>query len=297
MPFLGEFSALATAALWATSSFLIASVAAKVGSVQANIGRMFVSLVFFLIAIYVFHLPLDLSAKQFTFLVLSALVGIVFGDTFLFKAFQQVGARVSMLIMSIAPAIAAILAYIFLGETLSWFGIFGILITLLGIAIVVLEKKSTGCDRFGRVTTSGLICAFFGALGQGGGVVLVKVAFLDGPINGIVAAGIRIAAALLLFVPLMVPLKQFHNPLPIVRQGKKIILFLVISSFFGTFLGVTLSQLAVAYAKVGIASTLIATSPVLMLPIARIVFKEDLSWKASGGAFLAVGGVAILFLV
>ncbi len=296
MPFVGELSALAAAALWAMSSFLIAAISSKIGSIQTNIGRMMVAMIFFLVAIRVCHLSLSLSSAQMTYLVFSAVVGIVLGDTFLFKAFQQIGARISMLIMSISPAIAALLAYIFLGETLSLFGIIGMVVTLIGITIVVSEKRQPGPAQ-PRVTGIGMFCAFVGALGQGGGIVLVKFAFLEGQINGMVAAFIRIVVAVLLLIPMTIFLKQCHNPLPILWQEKKIALFLVIVAFFGTFLGITLSLFAVAYAKVGIASTLIATSPVLMLPMGKIASKERLSWKAIGGAFLAVGGVAILFLI
>ena len=87
---------------------LITYVAAKIGSLYANIGRMSLSLLFFISVILIFRLPIELSARQWLFLALSALIVIVFGDTFLFKAFQQIGARLSMLIMASAPAIAAL---------------------------------------------------------------------------------------------------------------------------------------------------------------------------------------------
>ena len=141
MRFIGEISALSAAAIWAATSMLITYVAAKIGSLYANIGRMSLSLIFFIGVILIFRLPIELSARQWLFLALSALIGIVFGDTFLFKAFQQIGARLSMLIMASAPAIAALLAYVFLRETLSATGMLGILVTMTGIAFVVLERS------------------------------------------------------------------------------------------------------------------------------------------------------------
>ena len=68
------------------------------------------------------------------------------------------------------------------------------------------------------------------------------------------------------------------------------------SAFFGAFLGITLSLFAVKYAAAGVASILMATSPVLMLPMVKFAYHEQLSWKAISGAMLAVGGVALLFL-
>ena len=159
MRFIGEISALAAATIWAATSMLITYVAAKIGSLYANIGRMSLSLIFFIGVILIFRLPIELSARQWLFLALSALIGIVFGDTFLFKAFQQIGARLSMLIMASAPAIAALLAYVFLRETLTATGMLGMLVTMIGIAFVVLER-SDARSAASPVTLSGLIYAF-----------------------------------------------------------------------------------------------------------------------------------------
>ena len=84
MRFIGEISALSAATIWAATSMLITYVAAKIGSLYANIGRMSLSLIFFIGVILIFRLPIELSARQWLFLALSALIGIVFGDTFLF---------------------------------------------------------------------------------------------------------------------------------------------------------------------------------------------------------------------
>ena len=296
MPFIGELSALSAATLWAGSSMIIAALSSKIGPVQTNIGRMVVSMIFFVSTILLFKLPLALSSTQVWYLVLSAIVGIVFGDSFLFKAFQQIGARISMLIMALAPAIATLLAYIFLGEAPPRWGIIGIFLTLGGVALVVFERREPMSSRY-TITKFGIMCGFLGALGQGGGIIFVKLAFLEGPIHGVVAAFIRISVAVMFLLPATALMQQhFRNPFPILRSNKRIAAYLLVTAFFGTYLGITLSLIAVAHTEVGVASTLIATSPVLMLPMVKIVYKETLSWKAVAGAFVAVSGVAILFL-
>jgi drug/metabolite transporter (DMT)-like permease len=295
MPYIGELSALAAAALWAGTSMIYASVSTKIGSMQVNISRMLFSIGWFLLSLLVLRVPLTLSRSQFMYFILSSLVGIVFGDTFLFKAFQQIGARISMLIMSLAPAIGAVLAYIFLQEQLSWWALCGIVMTLGGIALVVLERAPS-TPTYIRVTKLGILYAFCGALGQGIGVVLAKKAFAEGPVDGFLAAFIRIVVALIVLLPLAGMTGHYSNPVKVFGRKKKMLFSMIIGSFLGTFLGITLSLVAVAYAKVGIASTLIATSPVLMLPMVRFVLKETLSWKAIVGAVFAVIGVALLFL-
>ncbi|MDY0093367.1 MAG: DMT family transporter [Candidatus Vecturithrix sp.] len=294
MPFLGELSALGAASLWAVTSMIFAKVTVKIGSVQANIARMMVATLLFAISVVLFRLPINLSFTQIQYLFVSAMLGLVFGDTYLFKGFQTIGARLSMLIMSLSPAIAAFLAYLFLGETLSIWGIFGIFLTLCGVALVVFDR--TGPVPALPLNRIGILYALMGAFGQGAGLIFAKLAFTEGPIHGMVASAIRIASAVLVLLPLSLLRRRTQNPLTVLRQDRTIFLCLLTASVFGTYLGITLSLVAVAYAKVGIASTLIATSPVLMLPIVRLAYHDRLSWKAVAGAFLAITGVAILFL-
>jgi len=107
---------------------------------------------------------------------------------------------------------------------------------------------------------------------------------------------IRISAALIILIPAALATGRYPNPIKFFAHRRRILLLLVVGSVFGTYFGITLSLVAVACTKVGIASTLMATSPVMMLPLVRIVHKEILSWKAIVGACVAVGGVAMLFL-
>ncbi len=295
MIFIGEISALTAAAIWAASSMMITHVSQKIGSLQTNMARMLIALCFFVGAIALFRLPIQLSSTQMWYFVLSSLIGIVIGDTFLFKAFQHIGARLSMLIMAFSPAMSALLAWIFLGETLSLFGVAGIFVTLGGIALVVLERREQ-TPHTPHLSRAGLIYATLGALGQAVGVIYAKLAFAEGSVNGFVAAFVRILIATIFLLPTLFMMKQYRNPLPQIFQDKWLLFTIVFSSFLGAFLGISLSLIAIEHTAVGVASTLMATSPVLMLPMVRVAYKERLSWKAIVGACIAVFGVAMLFL-
>ncbi len=295
MRFIGEISALTAAAIWAASSMMITHVSQKIGSLQTNMARMLIALCFFIGAIALFRLPVQLSSTQMWYFVLSSLIGIVIGDTFLFKAFQHIGARLSMLIMAFSPAMSALLAWIFLGETLSLFGVFGMFVTLGGIALVVLERREQ-TTHTPHLSRSGLIYATLGALGQAVGVIFAKLAFAEGSVNGFVAAFFRIFVAAIFLLPTLFLMKQYRNPIPRILGNTRLLFMTVFSSFLGAFLGISLSLIAIEHTAVGIASTLMATSPVLMLPMVSVAYKERLSWKAIVGASIAVFGVAMLFL-
>ena len=67
-------------------------------------------------------------------------------------------------------------------------------------------------------------------------------------------------------------------------------------SFFGPVFGVTASLFAIQHAEIGVASTLMALPPIIMLPISYFFYKEKLNWQAIVGTLVAIGGVSLLFL-
>ncbi len=267
----------------------------RIGSVQVNVVRLVFAAILLALTILAANLSVRLSFNQYAYLSISGFIGLVFGDTFLFKSFQVSGARISMLIMSLAPAISAILAYLILGETLSLWGIIGIFVTTAGIVLVVVSNQQSGSAPV-KLTRIGLLYGFLGALGQGAGLVFARLAFVEGDINGFVATFIRISASLVILLPLTLFTGRIKNPVGVFWNEKRALMLTIGGAIFGPYLGITFSLIAIMYTKVGIAATLIATVPILMLPLVRIIYKEHLSWHAIVGACVAVGGVAILFL-
>ena len=295
MPFLGEISALLTAIVWSGSAFLFAAATARVGSMQVNIVRLILATILLLVVILVLQFDTRLSFSQVLSLGISGIIGLAIGDTFLFRAFKEIGARMSMLIMSLAPAFSAILAYVFLDEVLSVGGIAGIVVTMAGIAMVVLEKERPGTSRY-LMTGVGVLYAVVGAGGQGGGLIFAKMAFMESDLNGFVATLVRIVASLVILVPVLIVTGRLRNPVPVFLKERKAFLFTSGGAVLGPVLGISFSLIAIAHTKVGIAATIMATVPILMLPIARFVTREQITGKSVLGAFITVAGVAILFL-
>ncbi|MBN2571255.1 MAG: DMT family transporter [Ignavibacteriales bacterium] len=296
MPLWGEFAALITAVFWSGTSIVFTEASIRVGSALVNITRLFFAIVLLSLVILIVQLEFNLSSTQYINLIISGIIGLVFGDSCLFKAFQILGARISMLFMALAPPIAAVLAYFFLDESLSIVGIIGIIITIFGIGIVITQRE-VGAKQSEKINKIGILYAMGGALGQGVGLIFAKVAFNEGEINGFVAAFIRIVISFLVLIPFFVYRKIIQKAVKTFIKDKKALLFTLIGSIIGPFLGITFSLISVANTQVGIASTIMATPPILMLPLVKIIYKEQLTSASILGAFLAVVGVAILFLV
>lgn len=296
MAYIGEIAALATALLWSGTSIAFSEASQRVNTIYVNITRMVLAIIFLIVTMLLFGIQIDLSFKQIFFLSVSGIIGLIIGDTFLFKAYQNIGARLGMLIMALAPAIAAVLAYIFLDEKLSYLGVLGIIVTIAGVAMVVFERQEVPSSKY-KIDKLGIFYAFLGAVGQAVGLIFAKFALNEGVINGFTANFMRLFASIIILYPLAAMTKRFHKPVSVFINDKKAFVYTAIGAILGPFFGITLSMIAITYSKIGIASTLMATSPIIMLPMVRYYYKEKLSWISITGAFIAVGGVALLFLV
>jgi len=295
MPFLGELFALITATLWSVSSVLFTEATRRIGSVRVNVTRLLLGILLLSLAIWVWDIDKNLTATQAINLVLSGMVGLAIGDSFLFKAFEQIGARLSMLILSSAPGIAAVAAFVFLGEDLPVLGVVGMITTIAGVSLVIFERGAQAAHPE-KIRWTGIAFAFIGAAGQGIGLIFAKLAFNEGNINGFVAAFVRISGSLVLLLPAVVLAGKLRRLIATLNEERKAFLLTGVGSVVGPFLGISFSLIAVANTKVGVAATLMATVPIIMLPLIRFVYKEALPWRAILGAFVAVAGVAMLFL-
>jgi len=299
----GEFAALGTALFFAFGSTLFTLSGRMIGSPLVNRGRLFVA-IFFVVALHWLSFgepfPLGAGTEPWFWLGLSGFVGLAMGDAFLFQAFVMIGPRLSMLVMALAPVLSVIMAWLFLGENLKPQDLLGISLTVVGIAWVVSERNAIKPSASVQVTSRreyiiGLIFAFGGAMGQAGGLILSKVG-LANDFPALSGNLIRLTVAVIAVWALTAFRGQIVSSFKTMRANPRPTLFLSIGAVTGPVLGVWLSLIAVQRAPVGIASTLMALTPIFLLPISRIVFKEKISRPAIIGTLIAFAGTALLFL-
>jgi len=293
MPYTGELSALATAACWSISSIAFASATARAGAIAVNVTRLVLAAVFLALTVAFAGLSLRLSASQAALLALSGIIGLAFGDSFLFKAFQEVGARVAMLVMALSPGVAALLAWPLLGDHLSPPAIAGILVTLGGVAVVVLERDAGPAVP---LNVRGIWFGVLSAVGSAVGLIVAKMAFLQGEINAFSATFVRLLSSLLVMVPLGLAEQKSTGAFRPLASDSRALGLTAVGAVLGPFLGIAFSLIAVARTEVGIAATIMSTEPILMLPLVRVIYHERLTWKSIAGACVAVLGIGIIFL-
>jgi len=294
MIFFGEFAALLAALLWSVNAIVLSEALNKVGSFNVNIGRLFFASIFLLITIVIFSLPFNLYWQQYFYLILSGIIGLVIGDLGMLKSYKLIGPRLGMLLMSFVPSISVILAYIFLNEMLTITQIIGIAITSTGLGIVVLQKKKVS-EKF-HFTLKGSFYGMIAAFGQAVGLIFAKEAFNFAELNEFVAAFVRILFSLILLVLLGRFLGLSKNPIRVFKNDKSALKLIIWGAILGPFLGITASLIAISNTNVGIASTLMATVPILMLPISKFYYKEELTLFSILGTVFAVLGIAVIFL-
>jgi drug/metabolite transporter (DMT)-like permease len=298
--FIGEIAGLVTSGFYSASSTCFSIAGRKISAINMNRARLLIALGFLLLAHLLLRtpLPLDLPLERMGWIALSGAVGLTLGDLCLYEGYARIGARLTMLMMSLAPVLSALLAAIFLAERLSPGQVAGILITVGGIAWVIADRRSgsspAGGDRQKYLT--GLLFGLGAAAGQTFGLVTAKRG-LGSDLPAISATLIRMSAAALTLWTYTLLRGQMGDTLRQLRSSPYSTSFIFLGALVGPTLGVTFSMIALQNTAVGIASTLMALPPVLLLPVGYFFFKERFGWQAIAGTFVAVGGVALLFLV
>lgn len=299
--YLGELAALATATLWSLSSIAFTAGGRRVGSVIVNRSRLVMAVLFIGAAhwaLYGHPFPWDAAPQRYLWLSLSGLVGLVIGDSMLFQSYVLVGARLGVLLLSLSPVFGALLAWLFLHETLAPSEIAAMALALAGVIWVVLERGKSPVQGAteGRGYALGILFGAGAGLCQAAGLVLAKPALADG-FPTLSATMIRMMTAMLAMWLLAALTGTAGHTIRRVRADRRAAAAILIGSFVGPFLGVWLSLVAVQSARVGIASTLMAMTPVISLPLVPLVFKERVSPRAVLGTLVAMAGVALMILL
>lgn len=315
IPFLGEIISLGVAASWT-----VAALASEIGSRGLGVGVMNVWRMGCTLALSAVLMactlgapyPVYASPEAWAWLLASGVVGYFFGDWCLFNCYLTLGARIGQLFMALAPMFTAIAAWTMLGQTLTWNALLAMSVTIAGIALSVLGRDDAGGTRrvVLRLPLRGVLFGLGAAVGQGVGLVLSKVG-LDCYAASVPPGTVEQAEAVLPFGANMIrcvagfvcfaawlalgrqPLRRLRASLT-QRRG---LVAMGIAVLSGPFVGVGCSLMAVQYTAAGIASTLMALTPILILLPSRWLFGQPITLRALLGAVVSVLGVSLFFLL
>ena len=292
MQYIGEISALAASACWVITALVLASAGRVVGATVVNAVRIFIAICILCIIHWIAYDNLWPEIDNFSllYLAISGVIGLAIGDQFLYRALIDAGPRLTTLVITSTPALTAIIAFAVLHETLSYVDVLGMLLTMSGIAIAILTRgKKNPNKKYPRVKI-GILFAFLGALGQAIGLVFAKLGMEESNpeiVNTLYQSGvtplsatyIRMcfggvgAAVLLLFYLLFKSSKREKNS----RINLEVFFCILAGTIFGPVLGVWLGLISIENMDTGIAATLMSLSPIMILPFAKIIEKEQIT--------------------
>lgn len=290
--YIGQLAALGAAMAWTVSGlfdehFTKGAWGSAVNFFRIVLGLFLVSLLSLFTTGHWIVLPEDMSGA--IWFVLSGVVSFAIGDTFLMIAFQTMGARITMIIFSLAPVLTAALGYLLFNETLTPRNLLGMTLTLSGLLIVITSKDEAGKTSYPK---AGIQAAILAGIGQGVGVILSKMGLQS--FEPIAGTQLRLFSAILGIMIYFSLVRRWKDAVRIFRH-KHAWKAVVGDAVVATLIGVSLSMFAIKNTKAAIASTLMSVMPVLIIPIS-IWLKERISLKEVFGAILSVAGIAILFL-
>ena len=325
--FVGELIALGVAVSW-TFTALFAEVGSKrMGSLPFNTVRMTLSLLFLVTTIWLTMgspYPRFADGATWLWLLLSGIVGYVIGDYCLMQGYIHIGSRFGQLFMTLSAPTAAITGRIFLGESMRPQAIIGMIITISGIAMSILSK-SDGTNRHSvrfNLPPKGIFYAAMAGICQGFGRVLSKIGLshYDASIAAVGMAGnvvpegaiiplpigisMSFAATLIrayiglvgFFLVLVLFNKDGLQQLNHAIHDRKAMWCVLGSTIFGPFIGVSASLLATLYTSAGIAQTIFALTPILIIAPAAILFHQKVTVREVIGAIVSVCGVCLFFI-
>ncbi len=308
--YLGEIISLAVAVSW-TVTALFAEVASKcIGSLQFNVVRMFLSIVMLGLTLWCFTgspVPLYANGDAWLRLSLSGFVGYLLAEYCLFNSYILIGSRFGQLFMTLAPIAAAFSAWAILGERMSFQAMVGMLVTISGIGLSVLNKGG-GKHRLSlKLPLKGVLFGIGAGIGQGVGLVLSKVG-MNHYVQSI-PAGEEMVADLMPFASTMMRaitgfvgfllvmiFQKKYSTMSVALRNRKGMNAALWATFAGPFIGVSLSLMAVQYTEAGIASTLMALTPIFILWPSSFFFGQKVTAKEIAGAVISVVGVSLFFL-
>lgn len=310
MAYLGEIISIGVAICWTIGSLWSEYSSKRLGASVMNVWRMGFSVLMYAAMCGIFlgrPWPVYAGGGTWGLLTLSGFIGFFLGDLCLLAGYVLIGARLCQLFQTLAPAFAAVFGWILLGQTLGWKSIIAMAITLIGIGITVLGHGSEKKVSF-QVPVKGILLGVAAALGQGLGLVISGLALKrymsELPVEALSKAAfipfsanmIRCISGFLAALLLMIFTHRMKEVMA-APKDRKSMLALIIVVIFGPVVGVGFSLMALRYTAAGIASTLQALTPILLILPSHWMFGEKLTWRSLLGALVSVGGVSLFFLL
>lgn len=307
----GEIISLGVAASWTITALCFEYAGKRVGALSLNIIRLVMAIVMLGITLQFFTgnvVPMNANGEAWFWLAISGFIGYVLGDYCLFNSYLLIGSRFGQLFMTLAPPSAAIAGMFILGEHMSVYAVIGMLVTMFGIGLSIFGRGVGQSEKWHlKLPLKGVLLGIGAGVGQGVGLVFSKLGM--GYYMQQIDMSDSLAVVMVPFASTQIRalfgVAGFLAVMLYTRQGKALVSSLkdrkamtaaTGGTIFGPFLGVSFSLMAVQYTEAGVASTLMALTPIMILAPAYFMFKQKITLREIIGAIISVIGVSLFFI-
>lgn len=297
----GVVLAAVTAVLWAISPLLFASAGRRVGPFPVALMRILMAAAvlvavlpaYYLIGPATFVMP---SSGQAIWLLVSGLLGIVIGDSLLYRSLVSLGPRRTTQLYTLQPTTAVIVGYL-AGERLGAAVLVGIGVVIAATTAAILARpaEEAGSTEPGKLTRRGLLYGIFAAMFNGMGAVAGRQAFrVAGPeLDPFLATTLRVAGATAMIWLIPIARGEVGRMIGIMR-APGVARRLLVGTAVGPITGMVCYLNALKNAPAGLVATIVSTSPLLVLPYVTVKYRAKLGVVTPVAAAVACGGVAVI---
>ena len=287
--------AIGAAAIWSMVALSATRIVRYFGSYNYNLLRLLGIIVFLFPYVYINWESIYFNQSIFSAIVLSSIIGIIIGDTFLFICLKRLGPRRQALLFSMQIPFTIILAEVFLQTLPSLIELMGCFLIFLGILIAIQFNKTIPDDDLENIQGNkyaGLFAGIGLALCQSIGIILMKPALQS--TDPIIVSYLRVIVAAVIMFGSLFFIK--NNQLWEKMKDLKKTVFSIFLGFMGMGVGMTMLIIALKNGNPGVISTLSSTMPIMIIPILWVVTKNYAGHLAVMGATLTCVGTGIIFL-
>lgn len=296
--FMGLAAAILSAVSWSLGSILFSRLGKRLSADAMTAGKGVLSLVFLAIA-SVFTWDSGLDAEVVWLLVLSGLLGIALGDTLFFSALKRITPHAVVTLMMCGHVLTVVGAVFFLSERPTALAWVGIAFVLAGVIVVLRndaggEEDEGGAEGApGRSRAAGIIFGLLSVCAMAASILVAKRALETAPTMQ--ATFIRMASGTLCMMAFGLVSGRLGRWGESFRDAALSLRFAFAVCVI-TFGGFWLSLYAFKYAPVSVANTLLATEPIFVLVLSRVLLGTPVRGMAVAGSILTVAGVACILL-
>ena len=264
---IGIFSAIGASLSWTYACFIWRSQTNHSRPLDINLLKNLFAFIFF--SPVLFTLKDTIQFKFLILLLLSGAIGIGIGDSFYLKSLKLIGTRKTLSIEALSPILAALSGGIFINENLSiksWIGIIIVSISLISI----LKNKNNLIDENSNFSNNyfafrNYIFSFLSILSAVIGALISRFVFLESNLNPLQTTELRLLGSIIFLIIISrFKINFFINNLNSTEKIK-----FILSILLGTNIGIFLQQLVFQNLPLGIGWTLLSTSPIFSLFLAK----------------------------